>query len=145
MKPDAETHVLTVIWSFVPLPPEQVCSVFLETTTVPDPLSIATMDLMQLNIDFELLFSPILSTMSYNRSKCCFHTITLPIFDLPQSMFSAFALVKLCLNLKFLYHLFTQHHLFTIYVSSLCIESVRICIYSICTPKSKHCFCLHHI
>ena len=47
MKPDAETHVFTVIWSLVPLLSKNVCTVFLETTTVPDHLSIATLAMSQ--------------------------------------------------------------------------------------------------
>ena len=39
-----------------------------------------------------------------NKSKCCLKTITLAIFDLPQSV-SGFLLEKFCLVLKFLNHL----------------------------------------
>ena len=82
-----------------------VCFVFLETTTVPDLLSIAIIDSLQLNIAFGLSLNCSWSIVSSKRSKYCFQTVVFPILDLPRSTLSGFLLVRLCLALKFLYHL----------------------------------------
>ena len=108
IKPDimlhTNTHALMVMWSHVPLLSGYVYLVFFETT-VPDLLSIAMIDLSQLNIAFGLSLNSNLSIVSSKRSKCCFHTVTFPILDLPRSTLSSFLLVNLCPNSKFLYHL----------------------------------------
>ena len=78
-------------------------------TTFPVLLSMAIIDLLQLNIDdilFKFSLSAVsLSTAFSNKSKCCLKTVVMTFLDLPQSTLLGFLLVRFSLFLKFLNHL----------------------------------------
>ena len=71
-------------------------------TIFPVLLSMAIMELLQLNIAGLFLSQSIVSS---NKSKCCLKTVILAIFDQPQSMLPYFLSVRFCLFWKFLNHL----------------------------------------
>ena len=103
--PLADTQAFTVMWSLVPFVSQYACFVFLETTTFPVLLSMATMDSSQLKIEFGLFFKSSFSITSSSKLKCWLKTVIFATRDLPLSTLSGFLFVKFCLFLKFRNHL----------------------------------------
>ena len=103
--PLADTQAFTVMWSLVPFVSQYACFVFLETTTFPVLLSMATMDSSQLKIEFGLFFKSSFSITSASKLKCWLKTVIFAIRDLPLSTLSGFLFVKFCLFSKFRNHL----------------------------------------
>ena len=90
--PLADTQAFTVMWSLVPFVSQYACFVFLETTTFPVLLSMATMDSSQLKIEFGLFFKSSFSITSSSKLKCWLKTVIFAIRDLPLSTLSGFLL-----------------------------------------------------